>query len=68
MVAGGFFDGNKVTTEPLGDTCLMLEDCTDRRVEKLTWMLYALAAGIRELKGTFLTHHLASLIIPRLGS
>ena len=51
MVAGGFFDGNKVTTEPLGDVCLMLEDCTDRRVEKLTRMLYALAAGIKELKG-----------------
>ena len=51
MVAGGFLDGDRVTIEPLGDICLMLEDCTDRRVEKLTRMLYALAAGIKELKG-----------------
>ena len=51
MVAGGFLDGDTVTIEPLGDICLMLEDYTDRRVEKLTRMLYALAAGIKELKG-----------------
>jgi len=54
MVAGGFFDGDKVTIEPLGDISLMLEDCTDRRIEKLTRMLYALAVGIKELKGTSL--------------
>jgi hypothetical protein len=65
MVAGGFFDGDKVTIEPLGDICLMLEDCTDRRIEKLTRMLYALAAGIEELKGYVVTHHLASFLIPR---
>jgi hypothetical protein len=51
MVAGGFFDGDKVTIEPLGDICLMLEDYTGRRIEKLARMLYALAAGIKELKG-----------------
>ena len=64
MVTGGFFDGDKVTIEPLGDICLMLEDCTDRRIEKLTQMLYALAAGIKELKRYVVTHHLAPFLIP----
>ena len=63
MVAGGFFDGEKVTIEPLGDICLMLEDCTDRRIKKLTRMLYALAADINDLKGYVVTHHLASFLI-----
>jgi hypothetical protein len=41
----------------------MLEDCTDRRIEKLTRMLYALAAGIEALKRYVVTHHLASFLI-----
>ena len=50
LIAGGFYDGNKVTVEPLGDICLMLEDYTNARCKKLAQVLYALAKGIGELK------------------
>ena len=50
MVAGGFCDGDKVTMEPLEDICIMLENCTDGRVEQLR-MLYALARRYQELRG-----------------
>jgi hypothetical protein len=45
MVAGGFYDGDKVIVEPLGDTLVMFQDYTDERCEKLARMFNALAAS-----------------------
>ncbi|KAJ3513630.1 hypothetical protein NLJ89_g2845 [Agrocybe chaxingu] len=50
LVAGGFHDGDRVIVEPLGDICIMFEDYTNARREKLARVLYALAKGISELK------------------
>jgi len=46
------------TVEPLGDICLMLEDHTNVRREKLTQVLYALVKGINELKEYIFTFSL----------
>ncbi|KAF8530394.1 hypothetical protein BU17DRAFT_79150 [Hysterangium stoloniferum] len=50
LVAGGFHDGKNVIVEPLGDVCIMFEDYTNGRPEKLARVLHALSNHVDELK------------------
>jgi len=57
LITSGFHDGYK-NCRTLGDICLMLEDYTNVRREKLTQVLHALVKGVNGLKEYFFTFSL----------